>query len=72
MNVSTPSTYRIIRFFADPDKRNETRQPSLTLEEARAHCQRDDSEEAGVFFDGYTVNTFEQTKRLLKAARSRM
>ena len=44
-------TYKIIRFrFKGPSKVIKT---GLTLEEARAHCQRADTADTG-WFDGYT------------------
>lgn len=45
-------TYRIIRFFAD-DRPTETIVRGLTLEQAKAHCNRDDSRGNG-WFDGFT------------------
>lgn len=45
------TTYKIIRFRQDGD--NETRETGLTLEEAQAHCQREDTHGEG-WFDGYT------------------
>lgn len=54
--MSTPlaETYRIIRFHFDtahPDHRR-TIATGLTLTEAQAHCQRDDTQGDG-WFDGY-------------------
>jgi hypothetical protein len=45
-------TYRIVRFFAD-DRPTDTIVRGLTLEQAKAHCKRDDSRGDG-WFDGYT------------------
>lgn len=45
-------TYSITRFFRD-DRDTEIVVRGLTLEQARAHCQRDDSHGDG-WFDGYT------------------
>ena len=46
--------YRIIRYFSPNDGRErEVILVNLTLEEAQEHCQREDTREAGVFFDGY-------------------
>lgn len=44
-------TYKIIRFYVN--KPNKVMQTGLTLEEAQAHCQRDDTHGDG-WFDGYT------------------
>lgn len=46
-------TYRIIRMFRDSNKLSEVINAGLTLEEAQAHCQREDTHEKGVWFDGY-------------------
>ena len=44
------TTYKIIRFYQDrPDRTIAT---GLTLEEAQAHCRRDDTHGDG-WFDGY-------------------
>ena len=43
--------YKIIRFHRDSD--NETLVRGLTLEQAQAHCNRDDTRGEG-WFDGYT------------------
>lgn len=50
------TTYQIVRFYADHnDYRNgEVIETGLTLEEAKAHCNREDTHEKGVWFDGYT------------------
>ena len=48
--------YKIVRFTIDkdhPDNHKVIKQ-GLTLEEAQAHCQKDDTSEKGVWFDGYT------------------
>lgn len=45
-------TYRIVRFRRDGD--NEVLVRGLTLEQAQAHCQRDDTKGEG-WFDGYTA-----------------
>lgn len=42
--------YKIIRFWRDAD--NEVIETGLTLDEAQAHCRRDDTRGAG-WFDGY-------------------
>ena len=47
-------TYKIVRFTFDDSTENRTVIKGLTLEEAQEHCQRDDTHEAGVWFDGYT------------------
>jgi len=46
-------TYSIVRFFRDGRSR-ETIEEGLTLEEAQAHCSRDDTRGDG-WFDGYTA-----------------
>ena len=49
------STYEIIRFYADsshPDH-HKIIKSDLTLEEAKEHCQDDESHDAGVWFDGF-------------------
>ena len=55
------ATYKVIRFYRDFDHPEHGRviETGLTLEEAQAHCQRDDTEElddegVAVWFDGYT------------------
>jgi hypothetical protein len=45
-------TYSIVRFFRDPDKDEEIILDGLTLEEAREHCNREDTHGDG-WFDGY-------------------
>jgi hypothetical protein len=48
------ATYRVVRFHFDenhPDHRREIAS-GLTLEEAQAHCKRDDTKGDG-WFDGY-------------------
>lgn len=47
-------TYKIVRFFKDHDKDSEVIDTGLTLEEAQAHCQREDTHGEG-WFDGYTA-----------------
>jgi len=51
------TTYRIVRFFRD-DRDTETIVRGLTLEQARAHCQREDSRGEDftgcAWFDAYT------------------
>lgn len=49
-------TYRIIRFFRDPDKENIVVQEGLTLEEAQEHCNAEYSRGEG-WFDGWTRET---------------
>ena len=59
-------TYKIVRFtFGEYDK-NKTIKRGLTLEEAQEHCQRDDTHEAGVWFDGYTKEHDFSAKELLR------
>ena len=44
--------YKIVRFYAD-DRASKTIETGLTLEEAQAHCQREDTHGDG-WFDGYS------------------
>lgn len=49
-------TYKIVRYYADsnhPDHQKIVRE-GLTLDEAQEHCNRDDTNDPGVWFDGYT------------------
>lgn len=49
------STYNIVRFYAPSQGRNNrTVKRGLTLQEAQAHCKREDTRKEGVYFDGYT------------------
>jgi hypothetical protein len=45
-------TYSIVRFYAGV-KKSRVIKTGLTLEEAQEHCQRDNTHEKGVWFDGY-------------------
>lgn len=45
-------TYKVVRFYQD-GRPNRTIKTGLTLEEAQAHCQRDDTHGPD-WFDGYT------------------
>jgi hypothetical protein len=48
--------YKIVRFYREdgfPGPPRRTIKTGLTLEEAQEHCQRDDTREEGVWFDGY-------------------
>jgi hypothetical protein len=45
-------TYKIIRFRFKGRRR--TIKTGLTLEQAQAHCSREDTHKPGVWFDGYT------------------
>jgi hypothetical protein len=45
--------YRIVRMYKD-ERKSRTIRKGLTLSEARAHCQRDDTHGAG-WFDGYDL-----------------
>jgi len=44
--------YKIVRFYQDLNRRKRTMMTGLTLEEAQAHCQREDTHGDG-WFDGY-------------------
>ena len=49
-----PRCFRIVRFYAPHlDRRPRTIKTGLTETEAQAHCERKDTREAGVYFDGY-------------------
>lgn len=45
-------TYCITRFYEDDEKQSETIETGLTLEEAQAHCQSEETHGDG-WFDGY-------------------
>ena len=54
----TTGTYSIIRFHQSDDKPNEVVVRGLTLAQAQAHCQRDDTrggdyDQGTAWFDGY-------------------
>ena len=48
--------YKIVRFYRDDNHPNHNKviKRGLTEEEAQDHCQREDTHERGVWFDGYT------------------
>ena len=46
-------TYKIVRFYRDRIGYREIIKKGLTLEQAQAHCQREDTHGDG-WFDGYT------------------
>ena len=46
------NNYKIIRFYAD-GRRRKTIKENLTLEEAKKHCNREDTHKRGKWFDGY-------------------
>jgi hypothetical protein len=50
------TTYKIVRFYQDLDRRSRVMARGLTLEEAQAHCQREDTHGDG-WFDGYDEDT---------------
>ena len=47
--------YKIVRFcfYVNHLDNHKVIKTGLTLEEAQEHCQRDDTREEGVWFDGY-------------------
>jgi hypothetical protein len=50
------SAFKIVRYYSDnnhPDN-HKVIKTGLTKEEAKDHCQREDTREKGVWFDGYT------------------
>jgi hypothetical protein len=48
-------TYKIIRFYKDDNHPDHGKiiKTGLTLKEAQEHCQREDTYEENVWFDGY-------------------
>lgn len=53
-------TYEIVRFYAEdghPDH-GKIIKSGLTIEEAKEHCQDPDTEEKGVWFDGFREEQF--------------
>ena len=48
-------TYKIIRFYVDTNHQDHSKviKTGLSLREVMEHCQRDDTHEPGVWFDGY-------------------
>lgn len=52
MSDTSTQTYRIERFYQDDRKPTEVIVRGLTLEQAKAHCQREDSHGEG-WFDGF-------------------
>ena len=56
-------TYKIVRHYA-PDSRGKAREKhtvrgktGLTLAQAQAHCEREDTHDKGEWFDAYTEET---------------
>ena len=45
-------TYKIVRFYKKSGRRKILRK-GLTREEAQSYCSREDTERAGVWFDGF-------------------
>lgn len=59
------TTYKIVRFYRD-DQPSQVIVRGLTLEQAQAHCQRDDTHGYGAdgivaWFDGYDIDTERNT-----------
>ena len=48
-------TYEIVRFYKEEDKPSEVIQSGLTLEEAKEHCNLDDTKQEGEWFDGWRI-----------------
>ena len=48
--------YKIVRFYKDSNHQDHNKgiKTGLTEAEAQEHCQREDTHERGVWFDGYT------------------
>ena len=71
MTTNTPDTYRVVRFYDDPDHPRLILRRGLTLDEARAHCNdpetsastatspeaRRHTAQHGAWFDGYENET---------------
>ena len=53
ISLDPKATYKIIRFFAKRGKRAEIVKTGITLSEAQAHCNREDTCEDDVWFDGF-------------------
>lgn len=52
--------YKILRFYRNRNRNTRTMRRNLTLEEAQAHCKREDTHKLdkdglAVWFDGYTA-----------------
>ncbi len=47
-----PKRYNIVRFYKQSYRRRIMRR-GLTRADARAHCRREDTRKAGVYFDGF-------------------
>lgn len=54
-NMTSKITYKVVRFYRDSDHPDHLKviKTGLTLEEAREHCNDEDTHEVGVWFDGY-------------------
>ena len=52
------TNYRIVRFYS-ASYRKRTIRRNQTLAMAQAHCSRDDTRKAGVWFDGYQHDCIE-------------
>lgn len=45
--------YKIIRYYRDEKQPNKILHDLLTLEQAKSHCNREDTRKEGEWFDGY-------------------
>ena len=62
-------TYKVIRFYQDIDRPAKVIMTGLTLDQAQAHCQREDTRGDG-WFDGYEVESLPLWKRTSSSCTS--